>query len=151
MSDPTPDSEAQNSPDTPDEQATPLRDVPPSASMQEFYQLRQELLITSLILIGIVFPTVWYFYSLNTAINYIIGAATGMLYLRLLANNVEQLGRGKNKLGKNQLLVLVVVLFAATRVESLHILPVFLGFLTYKAAILVYTLRTVIFPVQTGQ
>lgn len=151
MSDPTPNSEIKNSADSPEGLATPLRDVPPSASMQEFYQLRQELLITSLILIGIVFPSVWYFYSLNIAINYIIGAATGMLYLRLLANNVEQLGRQKNKLGKNQLLVLVGVLFLSTRIQELHILPIFLGFLTYKAAILVYTLRTVIFPVQTGQ
>ncbi len=151
VSDPTPNSEIQNTPDSPDGPATPLGEIPPSESMAEFYQLRQELLITSLILMGIVFPSVWYFYSFNTALNYVIGAATGMLYLRLLANNVEQLGRGKNKLGKNQLLVLVVVLFVATRVESLHILPVFLGFLTYKAAILVYTLRTVIFPAQTGQ
>ncbi len=131
--------------------STPPGDGPPSDSMEEFYQLRQELLITGFILMVIVSPVVWYFYSLNTALNYTVGAATGLLYLRLLANNVEQLGRGKNKLGKSQLLVLVVVLFIATRWQQLHILPVFLGFLTYKAAVLVYMFRTVLFPMQTGQ
>ncbi|MDS3862299.1 ATP synthase subunit I [Thermosynechococcaceae cyanobacterium BACA0444] len=151
MSDPTPNPE-ENSPianfaalDSPRE------DISGSDSMQEFYQLRQELLLTSVVLMLIVFPAVWFFYSFNTALNYIVGAITALIYLRLLANNVEQLGRGKTKVGKSQLLVLVVVLVIATRWQQLHILPVFLGFLTYKAAILVYMFRTVILPPQTGQ
>jgi len=118
--------------------------------MQEFYQLRQELLVTSFILMLVVLPAVWLAYSFNTALNYVVGAATGMIYLRLLANNVERLGRSSNKVGKSQLLVLVIVLVIASRWQTLHILPVFLGFLTYKAAILVYMLRT-IFSIQTGR
>lgn len=150
MSDPTPQSEA-NSPAVNSELDSHSQAPLFSDSMQEFYQLRRELLITSLILMLMVFPTVWLFYSFNTALNYIVGAVTALVYLRLLANNVEQLGRGKNKVGKSQLLVLVVVLVLATRWQQLHILPVFLGFLTYKAAILVYMFRTIIFPPQTGQ
>ncbi|AFY61411.1 ATP synthase I subunit [Synechococcus sp. PCC 6312] len=151
MSDVTPKPEENSLPGNSEALDSPPQDIPRSDSMKEFYQLRQELLLTSLILMLIVFPTVCFFYSFNTALNYMVGAVTALVYLRLLANNVEQLGRGKNKVGKSQLLVLVVVLVIATRWQQLHILPVFLGFLTYKAAILVYMFRTVIFPPQTGQ
>lgn len=151
MSDPTPNPE-ENSPIANFAALdSPPQDISRSDSMQEFYQLRQELLLTSVVLMLVVFPAVWFFYSFNTALNYIVGAITALIYLRLLANNVEQLGRGKTKVGKSQLLVLVVVLVIATRWQQLHILPVFLGFLTYKAAILVYMFRTVILPPQTGQ
>lgn len=133
-----------NSVVTPESSVSPARDQVINSGMQEFYQLRQELLITSLVLMGLIFFPVWFFYSLNTALNYLLGACTGVVYLRLLAKNVEQLGREKQKLGKTQLVVLIGVLVAATQWEQLHILPVFLGFLTFKAAILVYTFRTVI-------
>ncbi|MDG2990137.1 ATP synthase subunit I [Candidatus Synechococcus calcipolaris G9] len=112
--------------------------------MAEFYQLRRELLTTSLALMGIIFVAVWWGYSLDTACNYLLGASASMLYLRLLARNVERLGREQEKLGKTHLVVFIAVIILASRWQQLHILPVFLGFLTYKAAILVYTLRTVV-------
>jgi ATP synthase protein I len=115
-------------------------------SMQEFYQLRQELLVSTLILTVLIFGPVWYYYSLNTALNYLLGACTGVVYLRLLARNVEQLGQSKDSVGKTQLAVFIGVMIIATQVNQLHILPVFLGFLTFKAAILVYTLRTTLTP-----
>jgi ATP synthase protein I len=115
-------------------------------SMQEFYKLRQELLVSTLILTVLFFGPVWYYYSLNTALNYLLGACTGVVYLRLLARNVEQLGQSKDSVGKTQLAVFIGVMIIATQVNQLHILPVFLGFLTFKAAILVYTLRTTLTP-----
>jgi ATP synthase protein I len=115
-------------------------------SMQEFYKLRQELLVSTLILTLLIFGPVWYYYSLNTALNYLLGACTGVVYLRLLARNVEQLGQSKDSVGKTQLAVFIGVMIIATQVNQLHILPVFLGFLTFKAAILVYTLRTTLTP-----
>lgn len=115
-------------------------------SMQEFYKLRQELLVSTLILTVLIFGPVWYYYSLNTALNYLLGACTGVVYLRLLARNVEQLGQSKDSVGKTQLAVFIGVMIIATQVNQLHILPVFLGFLTFKAAILVYTLRTTLTP-----
>jgi ATP synthase protein I len=117
-------------------------DAVKGSSMLEFYQLRQELLISTLILTLLIFGPVWYYYSLNTALNYLLGACTGVVYLRLLARNVEQLGKSKDSVGKTQLAVFIGVMIVATQVNQLHILPVFLGFLTFKLAILVYTLRT---------
>lgn len=112
-------------------------------SMAEFYQLKRELLVSTLILTALIFFPVWYFYSLNIACNYLIGACTGVVYLRMLARNVEQLGKEKQHIGKTQLAVFIGLMIIATQWNQLQVVPVFLGFLTYKAAIIVYTLRTV--------
>jgi ATP synthase protein I len=118
----------------------------PGNSMAEYYQLKQELLKSTLILTVLIFGPVWFFYSLNTALNYLIGACTGVVYLRLLARNVEQLGKQKSHIGKTQLAVFIGLIIVATQWNQLQILPIFLGFLTYKAAIIVYMLRTVVIP-----
>jgi ATP synthase protein I len=110
-------------------------------SMTEFYALRRELWVSTAIFGGIIFPVVWYLYGQNTALNYLLGAVTGLVYLRLLGRNVEQLGTEKMKVGQSHVAVLVGVLIFSTQLEPLHIFPVFMGFLTYKAALLLYTLR----------
>jgi ATP synthase protein I len=115
-------------------------------SMAEFYQLRRELLLTTLILTAVILIPVWYFYSPNIACNYLIGACTGVVYLRMLARNVEQLGKEKSAIGKSHLAVFVGLIIFATQFNQLHVLPIFLGFLTYKAAVAFYTLRIVLRP-----
>lgn len=111
-------------------------------SMQEFYQLYQELLLGTLALTGIIFIFVLIFYSLNTALNYLLGACTGVLYLRMLAKDVERLGRGKERLSKTRLALLVGLILLASQWNQLQIMPIFLGFLTYKAALIIYVVRT---------
>lgn len=113
-----------------------------TGSMQEFYQLSQELLATTLVLTGIIFICVWIFYSLNIALNYAIGACTGVVYLRMLAKDVERLGREKSQLSKTRLALLIVLILLASQWNQLKIMPIFLGFLTYKAALIVYVIRT---------
>jgi ATP synthase protein I len=120
-----------------------------SGSMQEFYRLQQELLILTIALTGVIFFPVWYFYSLNTALNYLIGAVTGVVYLKLLARNVEQLGNQKDQIGKSHMAIFVGLIIVATQLNQLHVLPIFLGFLTYKGTLLVYTLRILFAPDQT--
>ncbi|MBW4580612.1 MAG: ATP synthase subunit I [Tildeniella nuda ZEHNDER 1965/U140] len=113
----------------------------PNASMQEYYQLQQELLVTTLVLAGIIFITVCFFYPTNIALNYLLGACTGVVYLKVLARNVAQLGNGKSQVGKSQVAIFVGLIIVATQWDQLQVLPIFLGFLTYKAALLVYTFR----------
>ena len=120
--------------------------VEPSASMQDYYQLQRELLVTTLVLTGIIFATVWFFYPVNIALNYLLGACTGVVYLKVLARNVEQLGKGKSQVGKSQLAIFIGLIIVATQWHQLQVLPIFLGFLTYKATLIVYTLRLLFLP-----
>jgi ATP synthase protein I len=110
-------------------------------SMQDFYQLYQEMLMITLALMGIIFISVWIFYSLNIALNYLLGACGGIVYLRMLAKDVERLGRERQKLSKTRLALLVGLILLASRWNQLQVLPVFLGFLTYKATLLIYVIR----------
>lgn len=116
--------------------------TPTTESMQEFYQLAQELFVITLALTGIIFICVWIFYSLNIALNYAIGACTGVVYLRMLAKDVERLGREKSQLSKTRLALLIGLIVLASQWNQLKILPIFLGFLTYKAALIIYVIRT---------
>ncbi len=113
-----------------------------ASSMQEFYQLSQELLLVTSVLTAIIFICVWIFYSLNIALNYLIGACTGVVYLRMLAKDVERLGREKERLSKTRLALLIGLILLASKWNQLQILPIFLGFLTYKAALIIYVIRT---------
>jgi ATP synthase protein I len=114
---------------------------PVDSSMQEFYQLYQELLMITLALTAVIFVSVWVSYSLNIALNYLLGACAGLLYLRMLAKDVERLGREKQQLSKTRLALLIALILLASRWNQLQILPIFLGFLTYKATLIIYVVR----------
>lgn len=121
--------------------------------MEEYYQLQQALLRLSLGLTAMGFFSVWLAYSLNTALNYLMGACVGVVYLKLLARDVERLGKRNTKprLGSKGLVLFAGLIVAATQWHQLHVIPVFLGFLTYKAAIIIYLLPTAIAPSSTAK
>ncbi|MBD2260178.1 ATP synthase subunit I [Pseudanabaena sp. FACHB-2040] len=114
--------------------------------MGEYFRLQQNLLICTLVFTIIIFFSVWGFYSLDIALNYLIGACTGVVYLRMLAKNVADLGRGRQKIGSGRLALFIGLILVATQWNQLQVMPVFLGFLTYKAALIAYTLWTSVLP-----
>jgi ATP synthase protein I len=133
-------------PTTQQDAKTDSEDAESDKSMKEFYQLYQNLLVVTLVLMGIIFISVWIFYSLNTALSYLIGAFTGVVYLRMLAKDVEQLGGEKKQLSKTRFALFIGLIVLATQWRELQIVPIFLGFLTYKATLLVYMVQTAFLP-----
>jgi ATP synthase protein I len=124
--------------------SSPSRET--NSSMQEFYQLKQMLLLVTLALTGIIFICVWFFYSLNIALNYLLGACTCVVYLRMLARDVEGLSQQQKRLSKARFAVFIGLIIVATQWHQLQIVPIFLGFLTYKATLLVYMVQSFMPP-----
>ncbi len=115
-------------------------------SMAVYYKLQRTLYLYTLTLMGIMFIPVWYFFSLNIALNYGLGAVVSVVYLRFLAKDVERLGQPQQRLGVKGLGIFVVLIVAASKLPQLQVIPVFLGFLTYKEAIIIYMLQPVFWP-----
>jgi ATP synthase protein I len=127
---------------------TESQDFPESSaregSMEDFYRLQRRLLRTTVVFSAIIFVSTWFTYSLHIALNYLIGACTGVVYLRMLSKNVEKIGRGSGGVSSGRLALVALLILVASQWDQLEIMPVFLGFLTYKAALIGYTIWTAI-------
>jgi ATP synthase protein I len=129
-----------------DEQATSEQStVARSAenSMGEYIRLKRELYVITIAITTVAFVSVAFVYDLRIALNYLLGAISGVVYLRLLAKDVDKIGTESTKLSPNRLALFVGLMLVSAKWHELQILPVFLGFLTYKAALLVYLVRTI--------
>jgi len=108
--------------------------------MGEFYALKRELMFTTLTFTAVAFASVLAYYGVDVALSYLFGASVGLYYLRMLAKSVEKLTSQKG-LGKSRVALVAILVILAARWDQLQILPAFLGFLTYKLALIYYTLR----------
>jgi ATP synthase protein I len=64
----------------------------------------------------------------------------------MLAKDVEQVGIKGKRLTKTRFALFIGLIVVATQWKQLHLMPIFWGFLTYKAALMVYILRTAVTP-----
>ncbi|MCT0203153.1 hypothetical protein [Synechococcus sp. CS-603] len=108
--------------------------------MDDYARLQSRLLMATLILAAVAVLLTALLLGISPAISLMIGAFSGMLYLKLLARSVARIGSNSRNVGKAQLLVPVVLVLAAARLPALDIVPVLIGFLLYKPAILIQAL-----------
>ncbi|WP_071891666.1 ATP synthase subunit I [Cyanobacterium sp. IPPAS B-1200] len=121
------------------------RETPPEEEkkddyMAEYYRLKYNILIATLIIGLSCFALVWVFYSLSTGLNYLLGTCVGLVYINLLAREVEKVGNGKRSIGSTRLALFAGLMIIATQRQQLEVIPIFLGFMTYKASILLTVL-----------
>ena len=78
-----------------------------------------------------------YFFSYQTSISFLIGAFSGIFYLRILARSIGNLGKSSNSVGKIQLIVPVLLVLVVSKLPSLNLLPALLGFLLFKPSLII--------------
>ncbi len=78
-----------------------------------------------------------FFFGIEASASLFIGALSGIFYFRLLARGVGRLGTASKIVGKVQLLVPVLLVLASSRFPQLDLIPVLLGFLLYKPALII--------------
>lgn len=119
---------------------SPVSDGAAVDGMDDFLRLQRRLLTITLCLAAGAVPITALVFDRSAAFSLAIGALGALLYLRLLARSVSRLGENSRSVGKVQLLVPIVLVLAASRLPQLSILPVFLGFLLYKPAVIIQAL-----------
>ena len=71
-----------------------------------------------------------------------IGAIAGIFYLRLLAKSIGKIGKESTGVSQLQLLVPVCLFIFASKLGSLDIFPVMIGFFIYKPSLVFYFSRS---------
>lgn len=111
-------------------------------SKGSYVQLQLWLILVTLGVSLAIAVCVAFVYSFGVAANYLLGALVGLVYLRMLSRGVAELGKSRNRLGVTRLALFVGLIVLATQVESLQVLPIFLGFITYKVTLLIHIVQT---------
>ena len=106
------------------------------ASSDEYVQLQQRIFRAALLVSAFAVAITAFFFGSQVAISLLIGALSGILYLRLLARSIGKLGTSSKSVSKIQLLVPVVLVLAVSKLSQLELLPALMGFLLYKPSLI---------------
>ncbi|CAI5506044.1 unnamed protein product [Closterium sp. Naga37s-1] len=129
---------------------------------EQYEKLKQSLVLTTLGL-GVVFTgTAAVLYSPEIAVSYAVGAVGSLVYVRMLSSSVEALGASsvqgavRGAVGQPRLLVPVVLVMTFNRWNEilvpqygavpLELIPMLVGFFTYKAATITQALQDMLAP-----
>jgi ATP synthase protein I len=110
-------------------------------------QLKKELYSWAIGLTAACFTATFVFYGRDVAASYGVGALGGLLYLRLLNRSMDGIGAGGMgaALGSNRLLIPLILTLGYNRYNlllaedtglTLQLLPILVGFFTYKGAVI---------------
>ena len=103
----------------------------------EYVLLQLRIFRINLVVIAFAAVVSILFVDLNAAISLLLGACSGIIYLRLLAKNIGSLGKSSSSVGKVQLIVPAALVLVVAKVPDLHLLPSLVGFLLYKPSLII--------------
>jgi len=105
-------------------------------SFEEYVSLQKRIFQMTLIVTAFFGFFTITFVDSNAAISLLIGAFSGILYFRLLAKSIGELGKNSTSVSKFQLIVPVLLVVVVTKVPTLHLIPALVGFLLYKPSLI---------------
>lgn len=133
----------------------PVKDA--AIARKRYLKLKQDLQLTTLAIGGASLAGTYFAYSPQIAASYGVGLVGALAYIRMLGNSVDGLGRGdasgamKGAMGQPRILVPVLLVMLFNRwnalavpqfdVIPLQLIPMLVGFFTYKAATFVETFK----------
>lgn len=116
-----------------------------AAELAEYERLKQELQAYAAGLTAICLAATFLFYGRDVSASYGVGALAGLIYLRLLNNSVDGVGGGLGgAIGQQRLLIPLILTLGYNRYNTLaaeqvglqlQLLPMLVGFFTYKGAV----------------
>lgn len=114
-----------------------LSDTSLNSSSEEYLLLQLRIFRATLIVSAIAVSITAILYGFTTSLSLLIGALSGVLYLRLLARSVWRIGKSSQALGKVQLLVPVLLVMVVTKLPHFDLFPAVIGFLLYKPSLII--------------
>ena len=108
----------------------------------DFFSLQLTLFCLTLFLSIVVTIASCIFVNFSFGFSVFIGSIIGILYLRLLAKSIGNLGKTSSGISKVQLLLPVCLFIFASRNELIEILPSIIGFFLFKPAMFYYFSRS---------
>jgi len=106
-------------------------------SLNEYASLQLRVFRMTLVVSVFVAVLTIIFVDFYSTISLLIGAFSGIIYLRLLAKSIGSLGTESSSVSKFQLLVPVLLVLVVVRLPELHLLPALVGFLLYKPSLII--------------
>jgi len=109
----------------------------PKDSVNEYVSLQQRIFKMTLVLTAFSGLLMILIVDVNASISLLIGAFSGIIYLRLLAKSIGSLGKKSTSVSKVQLLVPVLLILVVTKLPELQLIPALVGFLLYKPSLII--------------
>ena len=108
----------------------------------DFFSLQLALYCLTLFLSVVLTIISCIFINFHFGLSVFVGSIIGILYLRLLAKSIGNLGKTSTGISKVQLLLPVCLFIFASRNELIEILPSIIGFFLFKPAMFYYFSRS---------
>ena len=106
-------------------------------SSGEYARLQLRIYRLTLLVTAFVAVITAFAFGSQASISLLIGALSGILYLRLLAREIGKLGTNTRTVGKVQLIVPVLLVLAVSKLPQLDLIPSLIGFLLYKPSLVI--------------
>ena len=114
-----------------------ISDQNPEVLPDEYVELQLHIYRLTLLLTALAAVFTASLFGKQASVSLVIGAFSGIFYLRLLARGIGKLGGTSRVVSKVQLIIPVLLVVSASKLPQLELLPSLIGFLLYKPSLVI--------------